>query len=330
MKKLNIGFTYDAKADYKLQPGDPPDKFAEFDSEETLSEIENALRSGGHNVVRIGHARALLFRLMKGERWDLVFNIAEGLKGRNRESQVPVILEMFEVPYTGSDGLTMAATLDKTVAKIIVGAAGVRTPKFVRVEREDDLKKFNLRFPVIVKPSQEGTSKGLSANSRVSDEKSMRELARNLLERYRQPILIEEFISGKEFTVAVVGNEKPEALEPVQVSINGKLHLGDDFYFHARVEDPSIKYLCPAEVSDGLKSELKALAAAAYSALEVRDFGRIDIRTDEDDKPYFLECNPLPNLGKIDVFPLVAEAMGITYEDIILRILDYARRRYGI
>jgi len=330
MKKLKIGFTYDAKADYKLLPGDPPDKYAEFDSEQTLSEIESALKSGGHDVIRIGHARSLLERLLKGEKWDIVFNIAEGLKGRNRESQVPVILEMFEIPYAGSDGLTMAATLDKSVAKIIVSAFGVKTPKFIKVEAISDLKNFNLKYPVIVKPSQEGTSKGLSANSRVSDEKSMISLVEKLLEKYHQPILVEEFISGKEFTVAVLGNEKPEALEPVQVSINGKLHLGDDFYFHARVEDPSIKYLCPAAVSDELKTKLKNLAAAAYSALGVRDFGRIDIRTDENDEPYFLECNPLPNLGKIDVFPLIAEAHGMSYEGIILRILEHARRRYGV
>ncbi|PKN01707.1 MAG: D-alanine--D-alanine ligase [Elusimicrobia bacterium HGW-Elusimicrobia-1] len=330
MKKLKVGFTYDAKADYKLEPGDAPDKYAEFDSEETLSEIEGALKSGGHEVVRIGHARSLLEKLRAGEKWDIVFNIAEGIKGRNREAQVPVILEMFDIPYVGSDGLSMAATLDKAVAKILVSAAGVRTPRFMEASSPADLAAFNLKFPVIVKPAAEGTSKGVSGDSRVSDIESLKKIAGALLDKYRQTILVEEFVSGKEFTVAVIGNSPPEALPPVQVSINGKLDLGDDFYFHARVTDPSIKYFCPSKISKSLDDKLKKLAVDAYKALGCRDLSRIDIRTDRDDEPFFLECNPLPNLGLIDVFPLVAEAMGTTYEKIVLKILEHGAERYGL
>ncbi len=330
MKKLNIGFTYDAKADYPLGPGDPPDKYAEFDTDATLSEIESALLTSGHEIVRIGKADNLLKRLLSGERWDMVFNIAEGLKGRNRESQVPIILEMFNIPYTGSDGLTMGITLDKAVAKMVCQNHGVTTPRFMEVSDISELERFNLKFPSIVKPSEEGTSKGLSKDSKVNDVESLKARTEYIIKKYNQPALVEEFISGKEFTVAVIGNSSPEALPPVQISINGKLELGDDFYFHARVEDPSIKYYCPAKVSDEMNQKLKDIAIRAYRALGCRDFGRIDIRTDRNDEPYFLECNPLPNLGKIDVFPLIAEAMGLTYENMIVKILNCAIERYGL
>lgn len=328
--RLRVGFTYNAKADYPLKPGDEPDKYAEFDSEATLSEIEKALSTTGHEIIRIGNAENLLKRVLAGERWDIVFNIAEGIKGRNRESQVPVILEMYNIPYTGSDGLTMGITLDKTVAKMICSYHNIATPKFMAVKTPSELDGFNLRFPVIVKPSQEGTSKGISPESKVSDISALEDRTKYLIEKYNQPVLIEEFIAGKEFTVAVIGNSPPEVLPPVQVSIAGKLELGDDFYHHGRVEDPSIKYYCPAKVSLLLQEKLKSLALRAYKALGCLDVGRIDIRTDENDEPYFLECNPLPNLGKIDVFPLIAEAIGTTYDDLIVRILNHALERYHI
>lgn len=329
-KRLKIGFTYDAKADYPLRPDDPPDKYAEFDSEATLSEIESALKTSGHEVVRIGKAEVLLKKILAGERWDIIFNIAEGVSGRNRESQVPVILEMFNIPYTGSDGLTMGITLDKAIAKMVCLHHGIKTPRFMEVNSVSELERFDLKFPVIVKPSEEGTSKGLSPDSKVTDMEALKKRTQYLIERYRQPALVEEFIIGKEFTVAVIGNSPPEALPPVQVSINGKLELGEDFYHHGRVEDTSIKYFCPAKVPPELNEKLKKLALEAYIALGCRDLGRIDIRTDKNNEPYFLECNPLPNLGKIDVFPLIAEAMGLTYEKIIVKILNYAIERYGL
>jgi D-alanine-D-alanine ligase len=245
-KKLRVGFTYDAKADYTLQPGDKPDKFAEFDSEKTLSEIAGAIASAGHEVVRIGHVRNLNDRLVKGERWDIVFNIAEGLEGRNRESQVPMLLELYGIPYTGSDALTLGVALDKAVAKMVISHHGLATPKFLEVSSMDDLKNFNLRFPVFVKPSEEGTSKGIEAAAICRDFESMKKRAQHVLDTYCQPALVEEFVSGQEFTVAVIGNEEPLVLPPVQVAIKGNINLGDDFYTHERVENDEIRYLCPA------------------------------------------------------------------------------------
>ena len=334
MKKLKIGFTYDAKADYKLLPGDLPDKYAEFDFEETLSEIENVLKSSGHNVERIGNASALLQKIAQGKRWDLVFNIAEGLRGRNRESQVPTILELFGIPYSGSDALTMGITLDKAVAKIMVSHAGVLTPEFLEIEKLPQLaeneKNFKLKYPVLVKPSEEGTSKGISPESACRNFDEVEKITQHIIYEYNQPAIIEEFIAGSEFTVAVIENDPPFVLPPVQIAIKGNTDLGEDFYTHQRVENDDVKYICPAEISRILEKKLKNLALSSYKALGIKDFGRIDIRVDEKGTPYFLECNPLPNLGTIDVFLPIAKAVGLTYDQLILRILHSALERNNL
>ncbi|MBI3291522.1 MAG: hypothetical protein HYZ73_01755 [Elusimicrobia bacterium] len=327
---MRIGFTYDAKADYELRPGDLPDRFDEFDGGTTLQEIEEALRSEGHEVTRIGHVRNLLQRLTAGERWDIVFNIAEGLDGRNRESQIPMLLELFGQPFTASDALTMGMTLDKTIAKKIVSVHGVPTPRFLEVRRVDDLSQAALKFPAIVKPSEEGTSKGLSPESVVRTPKQLATRVGWVLDTYRQPALVEEFIVGQEFTVAVVGNDPPEALPPVQIAIAGQTDLGEEFYTHARVESNEIEYLCPAPISPAVDQQLRTIALQAFQALECRDVARIDIRMDRTGTPFFLECNPLPNLGQIDVFPKIARAIGQSYDSLILRILHAACKRYGL
>jgi len=334
MKKLKIGFTYDAKADYKLLPGDSPDKYAEFDSEETLLQIGNALKLSGHNVERIGNVSALLQKIAQGKRWDLVFNIAEGVKGRNRESQVPAILDLFGIHYSGSDALTMGMTLDKAVAKIIVSHSAVLTPEFLEIEKLSQLaeneKNFKLKYPVIVKPSEEGTSKGIEPDSVCRNFDEVKKITQRIIYKYNQPALIEEFISGSEFTVAVIENDPPFVLLPVQIAIKENTELGEDIYTHQRVENDDIRYICPAPIPKALEEKLKNLAMSSYKSLGIKDFGRIDIRVDEKGAPYFLECNPLPNLGLIDVFPLVAKAIGINYDQMILRILNAALKRNNL
>ncbi|MEW6040546.1 MAG: D-alanine--D-alanine ligase [Elusimicrobiota bacterium] len=330
--KYKIGFTYDAKDDYSVLSGDQSDKYAEFDTEETISEIESALKTSGNEIIKIGNAKNLIKEIVKGNKYDLIFNICEGLNGRNREAQVPAILDLFEIPYTGSDALTMALTLDKTLAKKVIAYHGMKTANFISVESIEDLspKKFNLRFPIIVKPSQEGTSKGLSKESFVCNFTQMKKRVEWVLKRYKQPVLVEEFIIGYEFTVAIVGNSPPEVLPPVQISINGETDLGENFFTHARVESPEVKYICPAEIDRELDKKIRSHALECYKILGCRDLGRIDIRVDYNNESYFLECNPLPNLGKIDVFPLVAKTTGRTYEQLIKFILESGIKRCGL
>lgn len=331
-KSLVCGFTYDAKSDYALLPDDPPDKYAEFDSDKTINEIATALESSGNKIVRIGHGKNLVSRILAGEKWDIIFNICEGLKGRCREAQVPAILELYEIPYVGSDPLTMALTLDKALAKEIVRYHGLLTSNFICIKSLDELspKNFKLHFPLIVKPSQEGTSKGLSKESFVRNFTQMKKRAEWLFKTYQQPVIIEEFIVGYEFTVAIVGNDEPEVLPPVQVAIKGETDLGEEFYTHARVESTDIKYICPAEIDKQLEKKICDLAVATYKVLGCRDLSRIDIRVDYNANPYFLECNPLPNLGSIDVFPLVAKATNRTYNELICDILNAGLKRYAL
>ncbi|MBN1385068.1 MAG: ATP-grasp domain-containing protein [Elusimicrobia bacterium] len=332
MRSLNVGFTYDAKTDYELLPGDAQDKYAEFDFEETLVEIEDSIKSAGHKIERVGHVKTLLRKLMSGEKWDIIFNIAEGIKGRNRESQVPLVLELFGIPYVCSDALTMGATLDKVVAKSIVSSAGVLTPKFLKIEKISQLspKKFNLKYPVIIKPSEEGTSKGIESDSLARDFKHVKKRTQWLIEKYNQPALIEEFIIGSEFTVAVIENDPPNVLPPVRIDIQGKSYLGEEFYTYARVENDDIGYICPAKMPKSLEKKLKIMALASYKALGIKDVGRVDIRVNKKGVPYFLECNPLPNLGKGDIFPLVANAAGFSYEEAICKIFNSALKRYNL
>ncbi|MGE4357383.1 MAG: ATP-grasp domain-containing protein [Candidatus Omnitrophota bacterium] len=324
-----VGLTYDLKNEYVFKEGDPPDANAEFDHEQTIAEIEKALIKGGHKVVRIGNVQNLIKKLDR-IKVDIVFNIAEGEFGRNRESQVPVILELKKIPFVGSDGLTLALTLDKVIAKKIFIYEGIPTPPFIEISQPDTIEKVNLRFPLIVKPRYEGSSKGLSFDSLVRDVNSLRERARWIIKTYKQPAVVEEFIRGREFTVVVLGNNPPQALPPVQISIDGKLNLKENFYTFRHIHSRSLKYICPAKITKGLRKCLEELAIAVYRAVECRDFGRVDIRVDEDNRPFVLEINPLPSLSLGDVFPLVGRQMGWKYKDIINRILQYALERYEL
>ena len=201
---LHIGITCDLRSDYR-RLGFTEEQVAEFDSDATVEFIEQALRELGHQPTRIGHAKALCERLVRGERWDLVFNICEGVAGRSREAQVPALLELYNIPYSFSDPLVCAVTLDKAVAKRVVKSHGVRTPAFAVVESEADIARVKLTYPLFAKPIAEGTGKGITTHSRSNTPAELAELCRELLQRYRQPVLVEEYLPGREFTVGIVG-----------------------------------------------------------------------------------------------------------------------------
>ncbi len=330
MKEVKtIGFTYNTKDEWVIKPHDPKDLNAEFDSLVTVNFICEAIEARGYKVKRIGNAENLLKQADDLD-VDIVFNIAEGFQGRNRESQVPVILEMRNIPYIGSDGLTLGVTLDKIVAKKCFIAEDIPTPKFFEAKPGDDLKKINtVGFPLIVKCRYEGTSKGLSEKSRVEDYVGLKRQVELIYNTYRQGAVVEEFIKGMEFTVAVIGNENPKAMPVVQIQIDGQTDLGNEFYTFDRVISHGVRYLCPAKISKELSDKIQDIAVRAYQCVECRDFGRVDFRVDEKGNPYVLEINPLPNLGPEDVFNLIPQTMGRTYEDIIHEILNCGFSRYG-
>ena len=329
--QFRVGMTFDLKSQNQLRPGDPPDLNAEFDADETVNAIENALRVSGHDVVRIGDVRNLLERVTaKRDGIDIVFNIAEGTEGRNRESQVPILLEMMRIPYVGADGLTLGLTLDKVLTKKVLIAEGIPTPRFVESVDPEKLWEVDLHFPLIVKLRYEGSSKGLSERSLVNTPEELRRQVTWLAETYKgASIFVEEFIEGVEFTVAVIGNDPPEACPVVQIALDGKTDLGRKFYTFAYLRTGA-DYICPAPIDAALTKQLYELALRTFQAVDCRDFGRVDFRVDRQKRPYVLEINPLPSLSMEDVFNAVAKTAGKTYPQIINRILDAALIRQGL
>jgi D-alanine-D-alanine ligase len=325
-----VGLTYDLKTDYTFKKDDPPDANAEFDHPSTVDVIAKAIESNGFKVERIGNVSNLLEKI-DSLKVDIVFNISEGLSGRNRESQVPILLEMANIPFVGADALTLGLTLDKIIAKKIFIAEKIPTPKFFEVKTTEALKDTDhLKFPLIVKPRFEGSSKGLSENSRVENIEGLKNQVDYIINTYKQPALIEEFISGQEFTVALVGNDPVEVMPIVQIKIDGRLQLNNKFYTFARITSDRLEYICPAKIEQELNKKISELALKTYNAVECRDFGRVDFRVDSEGKPYVLEINPLPSLSTEDVFMLVAKNVGISYEELIGKILSSAIKRHGL
>lgn len=325
-----VGLTYDLKTDYQFKEGDPPDANAEFDHPSTIDVISGAIEANNFKVKRIGNASNLLEQLHNLD-VDIVFNISEGTYGRNRESQVPILLEMAGIPYVGADALTLGLTLDKIIAKKVFIAENIPTPKFFEIKNLVELNDTDhCNFPMIVKPRFEGSSKGLSEDSRVHDISQLKKKVDFVISNYNQPALVEEFISGQEFTVAIIGNDPPEVMPVVQVKIEGKLQLNEKFYTFARIASDKLEYVCPAPVSKELTEKLQDIALRVYQAVDCRDFGRVDFRVDKQGNPYVLEINPLPCLSTEDVFMLIAKNIGISYEEIIGRILRSAIKRWNL
>ena len=237
-----VGLTYDLKTDFVFKEDDPKDANAEFDHPETIEYIREALFWGGHKVEKIGNLKNLLNRL-NSLNVDIVFNISEGMKGRNRESEIPNILEASGIPYVGADALTLGLTLDKVLAKKVFVFHGVATPSFWETNGVPINRKLPLNFPVIVKPRYEGSSKGITERSVVTNLKDLKKQAEWVERTYNQPALIEEFIEGKEFTVAVWGNDHPEALPVVQISINGNLDIGRQYYTFSHITSNTLDYI---------------------------------------------------------------------------------------
>jgi len=322
---MKIGITYDLKADY-LREGYSDEDAAEFDGVETIAAIESALRSFGHATDRIGHVRSLAGRLVRGDRWDLVFNIAEGLKGFGREAQVPALLDAYEIPYTFSDPLVLSVSLHKGMAKRIVRDLGVPTPYFVVVESLSDVAGIDHPFPLFIKPVAEGTSKGISKASKVRNRAELLSGCAKLLERFHEPVLVEAFLPGREFTVGIVGTESDAAALGV-AEILLKADAEPEIYSFSNKKNYQ------ARVSYRLADDLVAATAAkmalsVWKGLGCRDAGRVDFRCDGEGRANFLEVNPLAGLHPEDSDIVILSRMkGIPYATLIETIVASAMKR---
>jgi D-alanine-D-alanine ligase len=329
---LRIGFTYDLKADY-LALGFSEHAVAEFDSEETIGAIAGALRSLGHEVERIGHVRALAARLVAGERWDLVFNIAEGVAGFGRESQVPALLEAYEVPYTFSDPLVCALTLHKGMAKHVARGCGVPTPSFALVTTAAEAAAVTLPLPLFAKPVAEGTSKGITAKSLVRSRAELVDVCTELLREYSQPVLVEEFLSGREFTVGILGTgDSARALATLEVMLRDGADAAVYSYRNKEQWRDLVEYELLLDVgidaSGAVRRDVEGVALAAWRALGCRDAGRVDLRLDGTGKAQLIEVNPLAGLSpEHSDLPIMAALAGVDYLALIGEILSCAIAR---
>ncbi len=329
--KLRVGITYDLKKDFSHREDQPIDSFEEFDSEETIDAIRDVLQSDGHKVVKLGGGAGLIDRLRTSP-VDIVFNIAEGIGGRNREAHIPALLEFLNIPYTGSDPLTLSLTLDKAMAKKVIRGEGIPTPGFQKVEKMEDLHGLVLRYPLFVKLCYEGSSKGVRLDSKISDLSSLREKVGWLLETYGPPVLVEEFVSGPEFTVGILGNSNPSVLGVMQIEIKGS--PPDEAIYSLEVKrewEKRVSYHCPPPIPSPLLKSIEEVALRAYRALDCRDVSRVDIRIGGDRIPYFLEVNPLPGLSPVyGDLPIMAGRMGWEYSRLVKTIFHDALKRYGM
>jgi len=329
---LKIVLLANLKTNAPHRPREPKDRWSELDSERTVEAIASALREGGHEVTFLEGDKKLYNELERG-RFDMAFNICEGHQGDARESQVPAILEMLGIPYTGSKVLCLALTLDKPMTKRILTFHGLPTPRFQLFESPYEVVDSSLRYPLFVKPSREGTGMGISRDSIVHDEEGLRNQVRWVIETYQEPALVEEYVEGREITVGLLGNERLHIFPPLEVDFS-PCPPEEQRIYTSRIKSKlyhSPRYLCPAPLTDPQTEEVGQLAVAAFRALKCLDMARVDFRLDAHDseKPYILEINPLPGLcpGVSDLV-MQAEADGMSHAQLINAILNETLKRY--
>lgn len=312
------------------------DIYAEWDSFETIDAVRKALAL--YHDVTLVEANESAFETLRSLRPQIVFNIAEGMNGISREAQMPAILDMLDIPYSGSDPLTLATCLDKARTKEILSYYNIRTARFLTASGADDLENFNLNFPVIIKPIGEGSSKGIFDSSFINNIEELRNSVTSNFRTYNQPSLIEEFLPGREFTVALMGNGDDTVVLPI-VEINFDTLPGDMnpiYSYEAkwivdRPENPLEIFTCPAEIDDILEQKIREIALKTYRILRCRDWSRIDIRLDAEGEPNIIEVNPLPGIlpdpKDNSCYPKAARAAGMDYNQMLNNVLLAAAKR---
>jgi len=322
---ITVGLTYDLRSQY-LSEGYSEEETCEFDRDDTIDAIENALQCLGYQTERIGNARQLIKELLAGKRWNIVFNIAEGMYGLGREAQVPAILDVYNIPYTFSDTVVMALSLHKGMTKRLMRDSGIPTAEFRVIEHESEIFSNPLPFPVFAKPVAEGTGKGIGSFSKINNDIELQRQAGYILQRYRQPVLLEEFLPGREFTVGITGTGmNAVALGVLEVILNKDAE--QDAYSYTNKEN--CEELVIYKTASGIEAEqCISVALKVWNCLGCRDSGRVDLKLDKYGNPNFLEVNPLAGLHpEHSDLPILAHLVGISYKDLIRMIMDSAIQR---
>lgn len=329
---MQIGLAYDLKSTVPLDEAGPEDALEEYDSKETVETIAAAITTAGHTVVLLGGGGEFLDNIRR-EPVDIVFNIAEG-RGNScsRESQVPAVLEMLGIPYTGSDPHCLTVCLDKPLSKKLAAAEGLTTPRWQIVNDEEELSKVSWElfpFPAIVKPAYEGSSKGIRLTSVVDNVGQLREEVIRLLDTYRQPVMVEEFITGDEVTIGIIGNAPPRVVGIMRILPRKK---EGRFVYSLEVKRDYLNlvdYECPPKLADEINERIALASLKVFKVLGCRDFARVDFRVSPDGVPYFLEINPLPGLGTYSDLIIMAGKLGWTHHGLIQAVLEAAMKRYS-
>ena len=327
-KKLIIGITYDLRDDY-LKEGYGLEETAEFDLLDTIEAIEKVILDNGFQADRIGNIKALTCRLAAENRWNLVFNIAEGLNGFGREAQIPALLDAYNIPYTFSDPLGHTLSLHKGMTKHVLRDLGIPTPDFAVVSSDAEIDKVNLPFPLFAKPVAEGTSKGITALSKITNLEELRRTCKHILQTFKQPALIETYLPGREFTVGILGTGKDaKVLGVIEVILKPTAEQNAYSYENKEHYENLVQY---ALVDDDEAKQARKIALKVWRNLDLKDAGRVDLRSDAHGAPHFMEVNSLAGLNpKRSDLPILCNLLGVSYHVLISSIIESALRRAKI
>ena len=319
---MKVGLTYDLRSWY-IDRGYSMDETAEFDKQETVDALENSLKLMGYETEPVGNAFQLIEALAAGKRWDIVFNIAEGLYGDGRESVVPAILDQYKIPYVFSGPVIMGLSLNKHLAKLVVAASGVPVSPGYLITELKDLGKCNLKYPLFVKPVSEGTGKGITEKSLVNTSAELSKMVEWILLEFRQPALVEEYLPGREFTVGIVGyGDEAQAIGGMEVMTTNNLP------YSVEVKENYQNYCTYKPLDTDIIDECKTVALSAWKALDAVDAGRVDLKADRHGKICFIEANPLAGLNPIHSdLPILSRMYGVEYQTLLEMIMKAAIKR---
>ena len=322
---MKVGLTYDLRSWY-TDRGYSMDETAEFDKQETIDALEKSLKLMGHETEPVGNTFQLIEALASGKRWDLVFNIAEGLYGDGRESVVPAILDQYKIPYVFSGPVIMGLSLNKHLAKLVVAAAGVPVSPGKLINKLQDLDGCNLKYPLFVKPVSEGTGKGITEKSLVTSPEELKKMVEWILSEFHQPALVEEYLPGREFTVGIVGyGQEAMAIGGMEVICANNLP------YSVEVKENYQNYCTYKPIGNDIVDECKSVALGAWKALDAVDAGRVDLKADRNGKICFIEANPLAGLNPIHSdLPILSRMSGIEYQTLMEMIMKAAIKRNGL